>query len=154
MTRKQIIRDKDFRFSTQELVCPHIYERFGDVALQYFDIRLLETLLWIRKNIGLPMTVNTWSFGGNLSQRGLRCNMCEMVKGKTQAYLSSHILGQGIDFNVNGVDAADVRKWLDECQKQLPYPIRLERMHDGKEITWVHLDVRNETPYKIVYFND
>ena len=59
MTRKQIIRDKDFRFSTQELVCPpHIYERFGDVALQYFDIRLLETLLWIRKNIGLPMTTH------------------------------------------------------------------------------------------------
>lgn len=152
MTKQQILNDPMFKFKGFELVCPHIYKRFGEAALFQLDVRLLEVLLWIRKGLGLPMTINTWKAGGNLSQRGMRCNLCEKVKEKDYAYLSAHTFGQGVDFNVNGMDAKDVRKWIDDNKGSLPHPIRLERKCNGKETTWVHLDIRNETSDKIVYF--
>lgn len=148
MTRAQILKDKEFRFKVWEFVCPHVYERFGEAAWEYIDIRLLETVLFIRKGIGLPMTINTWKSGGTLSQRGLRCNLCDLVKNKKNAYLSAHVFGQAVDFNINGMDAESVRQWLEKNKSKLPYPIRLER-----DTTWVHLDVRNDTAEKIVYFN-
>ena len=153
MTRKQILRDPDFRFNIKEFVCPHVYERFGEAAWNYFDIRLLETILWIRKTLGKPMTINNWGSGKNFSQRGMRCNLCSEVKSKTKAYLSAHVLGQAIDFDVQGMTATEVRKWIDDHKDELPHNIRLEKKCNGEECRWVHLDVRNETAEKIVYFN-
>lgn len=145
MTRQEILKHKDFKFSATELVCKHAYERFGEKALEFLDVRLLETLLWIRQTLGKPMTIN--HKGAN--QRGLRCNLCPMVKSKIKAYLSAHVFGQGVDFDVQGMKATEVRDWLAEHANELPHKIRLEI---GEHVTWVHLDVRNETPHKIVYF--
>ena len=152
-TRKQILRDPDFRFNVKEFVCPHIYERFGDSSLNYLDKDLLEVVLWIRKTLGKPMTINNWGSGKSYSQRGMRCNLCPEVKSKTKAYLSAHVLGQAVDFDVHGMTATEVRKWIDDHKDQLPHNIRLEKTSGGVECTWVHLDVRNETPDNIVYFN-
>lgn len=150
MTKQQIKEKLERFFKIHELVCPHVYERFGEKAWDYFDIRLLETLLFIRTELNMPMTVNNWKGGGMISQRGLRCNLCSEVKSKTYAYLSSHIFGKGIDFVVKGMTANAVRDWITKHQDKLPYPIRLEV---GPKVTWVHLDVCNETDKKIVYFN-
>lgn len=148
MTIEQIINDEGFKFKIYEFVCPHIYKQFGEAAWNYFDERLLEVVLWIRKTINMPMTINNWKGGGTLSQRGMRCNLCEEVKKKDRAYLSSHIFGKGVDFNVMGYTAEEVRQWLEKHKNEIPYPIRLE-----KDKTWVHLDVCNRTNEKIVYFN-
>lgn len=152
MTRGQIKAKLSKYFKTTELVCPHVYERFGESAWNYFDIRLLEVLLWLRVALGLPITINDWRAGK--TQRGLRCNLCQIVKEKIRAYLSSHIFGKGIDFDVKGMNAHDVRQWINDHKSELPHNIRLEVLCNGKEITWVHLDVCNETSEKIVYFND
>ena len=153
MTRKQILRDPSFRFNVREFVCPHIYERFGDSSMNFLDVKLLEVVLWIRKTLNKPMTINNWGSGKQFSQRGMRCNLCEEVKSKNKAYLSAHVLGQGIDFDVTGMTAEEVRQWIDDHKEGLPHHIRLEKTSGGKPCTWVHLDVRNETPDKIVYFN-
>lgn len=145
MTRKEIVNNSGFVFSAEELVCKHIYRKFGKSALDFLDVRLLEVLLWLRTTIDKPIIINRT--GAN--QRGMRCNLCEMVKAKTTAYLSSHVLGQGVDFNVKGMTAEQVRDWLKEHEDEIPHNIRLEI---GPHVTWVHLDVRNETKYKIVYF--
>lgn len=139
-------------FDTQELVCKHVYERFGDEALKFFDHRLLETLLFIREGINKPIYVNNWQIGGDLSQRGLRCNRCALVKEKTRlekVYLSAHIFGKGVDFDVKGMTAQQVRDWLESHKEELPYKLRAE---DG--VSWVHIDISdygmgNE---KITYF--
>ena len=70
-------------FGTKELVCPHVYEKFGESAWQFLDARLLHTLYVIREIVGRPVIVNNWAKGGNYSQRGLRCNVCPLVKEKT-----------------------------------------------------------------------
>lgn len=141
---------KDY-FDIQELVCKHVYNKFGEGAWQFFDSRLLETLLVIREKLGKPIYVNNWQVGGNLTQRGLRCNICGLVKEKTsleKVYMSAHMQGTGIDFDVKGMTTLEVRNWIKANQILLPYPIRLE-----SDVTWVHLDMRNDgSKGKVIYF--
>lgn len=141
---------KDY-FSIKELVCPDVYKRHGESAWHFFDPRLLDVLLWIRKYMSLPIYVNNWDMGGNLTQRGLRCNLCQLVADKTKKgtlYLSAHQMGQAVDFDVKGWSAEAVRQWLNSVQAELPHKIRLE-----KDVTWVHLDVREHNcPDNIYWF--
>ena len=124
-------------FKIEELVCRHVYEKFGDKAWMFIDDRLIETLNLLREKIlGVPMIINTWKDGGGYSQRGLRCNRCQIVREKTSPYLSAHILGKGVDFNAAGMTADEVRSEIIKAQVLLPWPIRLE-----KGVSWVHLDV-------------
>lgn len=139
-------------FKLQELVCPDVYRKYGDRAWSFFDPRLLETLLFLREKIGRPFIVNNWGMGmgGNLSQRGLRCNLCDLNKKATlndRVYMSAHSQGQGVDFDVKGMQAHEVRKLIIEIQEELPYPIRLEN-----NVSWVHLDVR-DAGKKVYIFN-
>lgn len=69
-------------FNIKELVCKHVYNKFGEMAWTFFDPRLLETICVIREKLGKPITVNTWHSGGGLTQRGLRCNVCQLVAEK------------------------------------------------------------------------
>ena len=141
MTRQEIIQEikANKYFSIQELVCKHVYDRFGEKAWQFLDTELLHTMLVIRQKLNKPITVNNWAAGGTFSQRSIRCNLCQIVKDKTKAntlYMSSHINGAGIDFDVKGMTAQAVRNWIIANQVLLPYPIRLE-----DKVTWVHLDI-------------
>ena len=89
MKRSEIIEQLKKYFIIQELVCSHTYKAFADRSWQFLDIELLHTLLVIRQNICLPIYVNNWDSRGQLSQRGLRCNNCHLVKDKTFKTLTS-----------------------------------------------------------------
>ena len=144
---KEVVEELKKYFKIQELVCPDVYKRFGEQAWYFFDESLLRTILWLRKTINVPITINNWVNGGNFSQRGLRCNTCEMVKSKTRPYLSAHILGKGVDLDVKGYTAQQTRDFIIEHAATLPCKIRLE-----KDVNWVHLDVRNFGNAKIQLF--
>lgn len=141
---------KDY-FDIGELVCRDVYDKFGEGAWQFFDGRLLETLLVVREKLGKPVYVNNWQWGGILTQRGLRCNVCPLVREKTKlqkVYVSAHLQGTALDFDVKGMDASEVRQWIGKNQILLPYPVRLE-----SDVPWVHLDLRNDgSKGKVVYF--
>jgi hypothetical protein len=126
-------------FSIDELVCPHIYDHYGQRSWQFFDTKLLVTLETIRDRIGKPIYINDWQVHGKYSQRGLRCFKCDIVKTKIEAdeiYMSAHCLGKGADFDVQGLTAEEVRLWIITHKNWWPYYIRLER-----DVNWVHLDV-------------
>ena len=95
--------------------------------------------------------MNNWASGGRFKERGLRCNICEITKDKTtknQLYLSSHCNGAGVDFDVKGMSASDVRLWVVANSVLLPYPIRLEQ-----KVNWVHLDIYDMlNGHKVNYF--
>lgn len=137
-------------FSVKELVCKHVYERYGENAAMFLDEKLIETLNVIREQIlCAPMTVNNWHAGGNFTQRGLRCNICELVKSKTDAgklYLSAHMLGKAVDCTADGMTAEEARRLIIEKQELLPYPIRLE---DG--VSWLHIDLYDNGKKEKVY---
>lgn len=140
-------------FGIKELVCPHVYERWGEKAWQFLDDKLLENLLFIRKGIGKPIVVNNWANGGEYSQRGLRCNCCILVREKTdlrKVYLSQHIFGKAVDFHVVGMDAEEVRRWIKVHASELPYACRLE---EGVGVSWVHLDTMNNSDDRVLSFH-
>lgn len=151
MTRKEIIQQLKTYFSVADLVCDHTYAKFGAVkSWQFLHTELLHTILVLRTQIlGVPMIVNY----GSKHQRGLRCNICQLVKDKTvknELYLSSHINGAAIDFDAKGLTAEQSRQRIKEKADLLPFPIRLE-----KAVGWVHIDVYDDptTDAKIVEFN-
>lgn len=133
MARNEIIAEVRKFFSAKELVCDHTFARWGEKSWQFLDTDYLHALLVIRRDIlKVPMTCN---FKGYM-QRGLRCNMCEMVKAKTKNYLSAHVLGKAGDFTPKGMTAAQARKMIQEKADLLPCNIRME---DG--VSWLHFDV-------------
>lgn len=132
MTRSEIIRELHKFFQVSELVCGHTFSRWGERSWQFLDTEYLHNLLVIRRDIlQLPMTCNH----AGAEQRGLRCNRCEIVRGKDSAYLSSHVLGKAGDFTVTGLTAEEARRRIKENERLLPYPLRLEA-----GVSWLHFD--------------
>ena len=138
-------------FNISELVCNHVFSKYGETSWQFLDPRLIITLDFIREEFNRPIEINNYYRGGHDTQSGLRCNLCTLVKEKTDAgkvYMSGHIEGQAADFSVEGMRAEEVRTWLKQHEDRLPYPIRLEA-----GVNWVHLDVRQVGNNKVYIFN-
>ena len=132
MNREEIIRELHQFFQVRELVCGHVFSKWGERSWQFLDTAYLHNLLVIRRDIlQLPMTCNH----EGAEQRGLRCNRCELVKEKKNAYLSSHILGKAGDFSVKGLTAQEARSRIRNMANLLPYPLRMEG-----GVTWLHID--------------
>ena len=142
MLRNQLISLLKKYFKIQELVCPHCYEKFGDDSWQFLNTEILSTLYVLRFLIfKRPITINTWHANGCLSQRGLRCNMCELVKNKTYIYLSAHTQGNAFDFNVEGYTTEQVYEHIRKNINLFEYPIRME-ITEGN---WNHIDCYQPT---------
>ncbi|MDD4781835.1 MAG: hypothetical protein PHT02_14695 [Tissierellia bacterium] len=127
-------------FDIKELVCPHTYQRFGQGSWIFLDPNLLKSLLILRADIiKLPMVINNYSWGGNMTQRGLRCNLCDLVKSKTeknQIYLSAHCLGKAVDISIEGMTAEQTRRLIELNQDLLPVNHRVEG-----GVSWLHFDI-------------
>jgi hypothetical protein len=153
-------------FDVRELVDKKTFTKYGQKSWQFLDLRMLHCILIIREEIykgkkvqgmdtGLPITANTWLWGGDLDERGLRTNICDTVKGKTDdktLYLSAHVQGKALDFDVKGMTAIEVREWIVDNHRLFPYKLRLEDKKKDRDknsktygqmipISWVHLDV-------------
>lgn len=146
MERDRLITECGKFFSVKELVCDHTYARWGEKSWQFLDTDFLHVLLIIRRDIlQVPMTCNH----DGAHQRGLRCNMCDLVKEKTRNYLSSHILGKAGDFTCKGLTAQQARERIKANANLLPCNIRIE-----DKVTWLHFDVlpQYEVTDKIYFF--
>lgn len=138
MTRNKLISKLKQNFNIKELICKHCYDKFGETSWQFISTEMLSVLYTLRYEIfNAPITINNWHKGGSLSQRGLRCNMCALVKDKTSVYVSAHCLGKAIDFNVQGINSSEVFDIIKQNINKFKYPIRLEKDTDG----WTHIDV-------------
>jgi len=136
-------------FHLTELVCKDVYDKYGDMAWLFLDEKIVITIDTIRRLLNKPITINNWWDGGSYSQRGLRCNICDIPKGKTindELYMSAHCLGMAVDFDVKGMTADDVRLWIAVNKDKLPYNMRLE-----KNVSWTHLDCYNNGS-KLTFF--
>lgn len=133
MTRDDILTQVGRFFKIEELVCPHTLTKWEVKSWQFLDTQWLHCLLVIRRDIlQAPMVCNH----DDATQRGLRCNLCELVRAKEDVYLTSHGFGKAGDFTVVGMTAEQARHRIKEMAHLLPCPIRLE---DG--VSWLHFDV-------------
>lgn len=135
--------------SVKEVVCPHVWEKWGDKAIRFIDPNLRSVIDVIRNQIlKCPITINnsTWK------QRGLRCNCCQLVADKTKAgkvYLSAHNLGKGLDFSCSKYTVQQIHDMIKKKANLLPCKIRLESPLDAP--TWVHVDIMTEGQTDKVY---
>lgn len=148
MKRQEIIQELRKYFKIQELVCPHVFKKHGKHSWMFLSTLYLHTLLVLRtKILKVPLVCNTKM----LTQRGLRCNLCDIVQEKTDAdivYLSAHHLGIGGDLSSPEMTAEEMRQKIEEKQDLLPYPVRIE-----DDVTWLHIDCYDmDNPYKITFF--
>lgn len=133
MSRDKIIQALRKYFNISELACPHTLSEWGERSWQFLDTSFLHALLVIRRDIlQVSMTCN---YAG-ARQRGLRCNMCELVSEKDKVYLSSHVLGKAGDFTVKGLTAQEARSRIRNNAHLLPCNIRMEG-----GVSWLHFDV-------------
>lgn len=151
MTREELLKEVQKNFQLKELVCPHVLNTFGNNAWQFISTELLSVIYTLRNIIiNKPMVIN--SYQNNLIQRGLRCNICQLCKDKTdlnKIYISAHSLGKAIDFHVNGMSAEEVRNLIRSNIDKFECPIRLER-----DVNWVHIDTYTvDGVTKLVEFN-
>ena len=146
LTRKEIISQLGNYFKVRELVCDHTYNKWGEQSWRFLDTSFLHTLLVLRRDIlQKGMTCNNSS----MHQRGLRCNMCNLVSTKNRVYLSAHVLGKAGDFTITGMTADEARKKIIANADLLPYPIRME-----EGVSWLHVDVLPVSEDKITLFTD
>lgn len=132
MNREEIILQLRQFFQVRELVCDHTFSQWGERSWQFLDTEYLHNLLVIRRDIlQMPMVCNyEW-----MTQRGLRCNRCQLVKEKSKVYLSAHVLGRAGDFSVQGMTAQEARSRIRNMAGLLPYPLRMEG-----GVSWLHID--------------
>lgn len=166
-------------FGLEEIVCPHVYFKYGERAWQFRDQKQLDNLDWVRLRLG-PTFVNNWydSFrdsdyikeierqvkaGGPLnlkslppvpkdllSQRGLRCNLCSLNITKTQA----GIIYVTPHFTGQG-DDYHVQGMIAEEVRQFLIKNQAKVPHPfrlEKGVSWVHMDSR-DTGEKLYLFN-
>lgn len=144
MTKSETIQKASKYFQIEELVCQHTLERFGVGAWKFINAQALETLLVLRtKILKVPLTINTQS----AHQRGLRCNLCPLVKGKETQYLSGHVLGCAFDVLSKEMTASQMRSLIVQQKDLLPYPIRIEA-----GVSWLHFDLLTNTDEKVTFF--
>ena len=135
MTRDEILKEIKKFFDISELVCDHILAKWGEKSWQFLDTDYLHALLVIRRDIiKKPMYCNSKTS----KQKGMRCNMCQMVKEKKSVYLSSHLFGKAGDFTSPYMKAEEMRRLIKENADLLPCPIRIEG-----GTSWLHFDVRS-----------
>jgi len=149
MTDAEILHNIKQKFHISEFVGPQVYKKYGDDAWKFIDIRLLQTIDVLRYWIDKPITINNYYWGGSFKQRGLRTNLGSIFMGKFKKgilYLSAHVLGKAVDFDVQGMTAIEVRNWIVANQKIFPFKIRLET-----GVNWVHLDIISEEKNPKIY---
>lgn len=157
MERQETIDALKNYFKIHELVGPAVYHKYKNDAWYIFTTELLETLLVIRQELDKPITINDWYWGGMYDERGYRDNVSPIMKGKTEdnkLYLSGHVLGCAVDFDVKGMSPDEVRFWIIYNQDVLPHKVRLEYKKNGEPITWVHLDTKYYEDNDKVHFFD
>lgn len=128
-------------FEIFEIVPPELMSLPEEYLWELFDENLLIVIDRLREILGKPMTVNNWKSGGQFKWRGYRTNSCKIGANK-----SPHRIGRGIDFDVKGMTAKEVRDFIMKRQDQFP---EIGRMED--DVTWVHIDTIRKKNHKGIY---
>lgn len=128
---------KDLTQLAKELVPPDVFKARGVNALISMDERIIKALIVLRKLTGKPITINSWSWGGQFSQRGLRTAEFYGNIDKYLQTMSQHKYGRGLDFDVKGMTPHEVRKVIIENRYKFPDISFIE-----VGINWVHIDCR------------
>lgn len=122
-------------FIIQELVDKYTYEKFGDLAWQFFDEKALMMFDGIREYFNKATYINDWDTNGVNQFRGLRPSYVNIG-----AMHSLHKFGKAGDMTISGVSAEEARIEIkaNKDHELLKYINCIEA-----DVLWLHSDVRN-----------
>ena len=130
---------KAVHFCIEELVSKEILDEIGEErAWRLIDPKIIYTLDHIRQRYGKKVTVNNWKWNSSPTAFKERC--LRKPDTKTGSKWSDHKYGRAVDFDVEGMTAAEVRKDIlaNKDHEDFKYITILE---DG--VSWVHIGVAN-----------
>ena len=134
-------------FKLQELVPPDVFQKYGDFAWRFFDEAILRDLDTIREHHG-AITINNWSFGGNLRNCGYRSNLYE----KSNLYCSAHLMGKAFDLHsINNKKLyADINQLFNSGKLKA---IKRIESPTSTKYGWVHIDALRTNTTQLEVFN-
>ena len=128
-------------FDVCEIVPKELYEKYGDLAVRYINMKLVVIVEIIREFYKSRVTVNDYYYGGNHDGRGLRLHTDSAYR-----FGSDHNDNMAIDFVVDGVDSLkvqyDVINNVELNQKLIDEGVT--GMENGTQ-GWTHLGISNFT---------
>ena len=122
-------------FTIQEFVPKSVYLDRGEKAWQLMDLHLLENYYALRKQLGVPITLNDWAWGGKRHWQGLRS-----ADSSDYKVYSQHSFGRGGDADIKDIPANEVRQQIRDRRIVLPHPATFE-----VNVSWLHMDTRQST---------
>lgn len=128
-------------FKAKELVSPEVYKIHGENSFKYFSKNILIFLDTLREDLQVPILVNRPSVG--ITQRGLRTTIDDIVKDKAKnnrLYLSAHVLGRGVDFEVPNMDMKKVYERIINNPKKFNMITRIEDPNVTLKKGYIHVD--------------
>jgi len=121
-------------FAVHELVPKKMYDKYGEKAWRYVDIRLIETVDKLKEHFDEgSMTINNYYWGGSREWSGIRT-----PESKYYSYGSQHSYANALDIVFSEYTTKEVRDYVLNNLDEFPYIKGLE------VASWVHIDVRNE----------
>lgn len=130
-------------FKIQELVCPHVYKKYGENSWIFFRKELLQELDMIRELLGVPLTINNWNINGPRSESGIRCTQCSIQSDKIkkgELSMSMHNSCNAFDIKLKGLD---VKKAITIIMDNSHRFKSIKRIEDPKFTpTWIHIDTK------------
>ncbi len=143
---------------TKQVVPPSFWERWGVKALDKMDQRILDFIEEFRKDCGVPLTCNDWSWGGDYSQRGVRDVNQYGSYEKMEESRSDHLMGRAVDLVSSKLSAHELRLLF--IKKEAYYFkkyginfIEVGTLSRGREMTWFHCSINVDTGQGIQYWS-
>ena len=132
-------------FEAHELVPKHIYDSPKPISkYTLFDDRLLKLSDRIRELVDSPLTINNWKWGGDREWCGLRT-----PESKYYSPTSQHTFGRAVDMVSRELTGQQLRRKVEKWMKEGKFEdigVFSVTVEEGPDITWLHIDVRNNYP--------
>lgn len=124
-------------FDLREFVPPEIWGRYGEKSIWFVDPKVFAIASAYREFFGVPVIVNTWHNGGQLTYRGYR-----PPDTKIGATFSQHRFGRAFDCHFVGLTVQEAYKRI--CDNFAPFAaVGLTTLEDVAHTpTWLHSDCR------------
>lgn len=142
----------------KQVVPPSFWERWGIQAIDKMDQRICEFIEEFRKDCGVPLTANDWSWGGKFTQRGVRDVNQYGTYEKMAKSRSDHITGRAIDLVSNILTGHELRKIFIEKEEYYfkKYGINfieVGTVRNGSKMVWFHASINVDLGQGVQYWS-
>lgn len=152
---------KDLQSFVKQVVPPSMWNAWGVKAIDKIDQRICEFIEDFRKDVGVPLVANDWSWGGKFSQRGVRDVNHYGSYEKMANSRSDHISGRAIDLVSTKLSAYELRKKFIEKEdyyfkKYGINFIEVGEIKSGKStkpMTWFHAGINIDQGQGVQYWS-